>query len=444
MWGENLLMRVGGLPALNSLHDRLERFAAERSLTAPLPLAIALPDGRAIGLGAAPRVTVRVHDAGALVALVSRGLGALADAFVRGEVDVDGDALEAVTLLDRLGDGLLPQNGATTTRPRRGARRHLAGFDAAAIRHHYDVGNDFYALWLDARMVYSCAYFEHGDESLDVAQEAKLDHICRKLRLRPGQHLLDVGCGWGGLVLHAAQRYGVRATGITLSPSQHAWAQACIDRAGLGGRVVVERLDYRELPARFGADAFDAVASVGMFEHVGLRQLPSYFAAVGAVLRDRGLFLNHGITSSDVDSRPVGGGVGEFIERHVFPGGELPHLHVAVREMSAAAFEIADVESLRPHYATTLRHWSSRLEARRDEAARLVPEQTLRVWRAYLAGCSLAFDRGWINVHQLLGSRQMAPGPTALPRTRAWIYARGDAAEPAGAGGWTAGEGRAR
>jgi cyclopropane-fatty-acyl-phospholipid synthase len=271
-------------------------------------------------------------------------------------------------------------------------------------------------------MVYSCAYFRGADETLDAAQVAKLDHICRKLRLAPGERLLDIGCGWGALPIHAAQRYGVQAVGITLSENQAALARETVREHGLEDRVEIELLDYRDLPSRHRPESFDKASSVGMFEHVGLANLQQYFSTVAMMLRDRGLFLNHGITASDVESRPVGSGVGDFIGSYVFPHGELPHLHVAVREMSAAGFEVTDVESLRPHYAKTLAHWSRRLESQLERAASLVPDRTLRIWRAYLAGCSYGFDQGWVTVHQLLGCVQRSAGPSGLPLTRDWIY----------------------
>jgi cyclopropane-fatty-acyl-phospholipid synthase len=190
----------------------------------------------------------------------------------------------------------------------------------------------------------------------------------------------------------------------------------------LQDRVTIELLDYRELPKRFGSASFDKAASVGMFEHVGLRNLPLYFRTVETMLRDRGLFLNHGITATDIENRPVGSGIGEFVDKYVFPHGELPHVHVAVREMSGAGFEVTDVESLRPHYARTLTHWSRRLERRLEEAARLVSDRTLRIWRIYLAGCAYGFAQGWVSIHQLLGSVQRHPGPTGLPLTRDWMY----------------------
>jgi cyclopropane-fatty-acyl-phospholipid synthase len=404
-----------------ALRRGVARLAAAGLQAGGLPLAIVLPDGSRIETGTPARIVLRIRDVALLAELASPTLGALGDAYVAGRLEIEGDLLEALPV----GVQLVESAGATTAQ--RGLQawlHHRRAQDRAAIGHHYDVGNAFYALWLDRGMVYSCAYYRTGAESIDVAQEAKLDHVCRKLRLTPGERLLDVGCGWGGLVQHAVQHYGARAVGITLSESQASYARERLRRAGLDDRAEVLLLDYRDLPKRFAAGSFDKAASIGMFEHVGLRNLSMYFATVASVLRDRDLFLNHGITSSDVESRPVGSGVSDFIGRHVFPHGELPHLHVATREMSAAGFEIADVESLRPHYARTLATWYRRLEACSAEAARLVSAETLRTWRIYLAGCAYGFEQGWVNIYQLLGSVDRTPGPTALPLTRDWIYAQ--------------------
>ncbi len=323
-----------------------------------------------------------------------------------------------VRTIRRLGVlGRPPAPPASQARVR--GRLHSQDRDRDAISHHYDVSNAFYALWLDARMVYSCAYFRQDADSLEQAQVQKLDHICTKLRLAPGERFLDVGCGWGALAIHAAKEYGVDATGITLSKNQHALAVERIRAAGLEGRCRVLLQDYRDHP---GEGIYDKVASVGMFEHVGLRHFGEYFGAIRRLLKERGLFLNHGITSSDAQDRTVGLGAGEFIDRYVFPKGELAHLGRVVKEMGRQDFEIADVESLRPHYARTLSRWSDNFEARYGDAVREADERTARIWRLYLAGCAHAFERGWINVYQVLAAKQCEPGPTALPLTRDWMY----------------------
>ena len=419
MWGETLLNRATGKVAGKVAGTQLSRLAEEMRREGGLPLRVVLPDGREVNFGDAPDFTLRVHDGAMLSGLAQLSLGGLAEAYVDGRIDFEGDLATAIELASRLAEA---SGASVNQRPALAPADHRPQADRADISHHYDVGNGFYRLWLDERMVYSCAYFEQGDEDIDTAQRAKLDLICRKLRLAPGERLLDIGCGWGALVMHAAQNCGVSAVGITLSEQQMLLARERIAAAGLQDRVDVLLLDYRDLPLRFGEGSFDKVASIGMFEHVGLRNLPVYFGTAARMLRDRGLMLNHGITSSDVESRPTGSGAGEFVGRYVFPNGELPHLGVAVRELSAAGFEVVDVESLRRHYALTLAHWSRRLEQRLQEAARQVSERTLRIWRVYLAGCSHGFAQGWMNLHQILASRQVAPGPTELPLTRQWIY----------------------
>jgi cyclopropane-fatty-acyl-phospholipid synthase len=419
MWGEAILRRATDKVVGKVAGRELARLADEVRAEGGLPLRVVLPDGATVDFGEVARLTLTVRDPAVLANLARPTLGGLAEAYVEGRIDVDGDIEAAIQVAARLAEA---GGESVARRPELAPAEHDPHADRADISHHYDVGNGFYRLWLDERMVYSCAYFESGDEDIDTAQRDKLDHICRKLRLAPGERFLDIGCGWGALVLHAAQHYGVSAVGITLSEQQALLARERIAAAGLDGRVQVELLDYRDLPQRFGDAGFDKVASVGMFEHVGLRNLPVYFGTAARMLRDRGVMLNHGITSADVDNRPVGSGASDFVGRYLFPNGELPHVALAVREMAAAGFEIVDVESLRRHYALTLAHWSRRLEQRLAEAARQASERTLRVWRVYLAGCSHGFAQGWMNLHQILGSRQVAPGPTELPLTRRWMY----------------------
>ncbi|MGB6353493.1 MAG: class I SAM-dependent methyltransferase [Steroidobacteraceae bacterium] len=363
----------------------------------------------------------------------------LAEAYFRGDLDIEGDFFAALALKDHLQELQLSvgeQIGAaasalrlrTLNAGRRHARTqwtpshgpavkaHSKAENRDAIQFHYDVSNEFYALWLDHAMVYSCAYFENPDVGLDAAQTAKLDHICRKLSLQPGEKFLDVGCGWGALVIHAAQRYGVHAHGVTLSPQQLKVAQERIAEAGLGDRVKVELLDYRDLP---GESVYDKVASVGMFEHVGLKNLPVYFSTVHRVLKPHGLFLNHGIThNAEGWQKSLST---DFINRYVFPDGELDNVSNIQHVMERAKFEIADVEARRPHYAMTLRHWVARLERNHSRALQYVNEATYRVWRLYMAACALEFESGDIGIYQVLAGKR-APGKLPLPLTRRYMY----------------------
>ena len=371
-------------------------------------------------------------------AVLGRDPLALAEAYFRGDMDIEGDFFAALSIKDHLdalqmpaAAKLLAAVSALRLRLMNSGRRadgswvpshganvkaHSKAENRDAIHFHYDVSNDFYSLWLDPAMVYSCAYFEDSSVDLDAAQFAKLEHICRKLSLKPGERFLDIGCGWGALVIHAAQHYGVTAHGVTLSPQQLKVAKQRIAAAGLSDKVTVELMDYRDLP---GECVYDKVASVGMFEHVGLKNLPVYFSTVQRLLKPRGLFLNHGITHDSDGWEPNLST--KFINRYVFPDGQLEMISNIQRHMERSKFEIADVESLRPHYAMTLRHWVNRLERSRATALEHVNEATYRVWRLYMAACALQFESGEIGIYQVLAAKRAAGLPD-LPLTRRHLY----------------------
>ena len=373
----------------------------------------------------------------------------LVESYISGDVEVEGSMEAAAGLSDAIGQrvrspaavarlvGLvlrLPgkaeddlNDARFPERARKLGPRHTPVRDEAAVRFHYDVGNNFYQLWLDKRMVYSCAYFHSPDDSLDVAQEAKLDLICRKLRLRPGDRLLDIGCGWGGLVMHAAERYGVDATGITLSENQAALAKERIENAGLADRCRVAIRDYRTLTE---SDGYDKIASVGMVEHVGLSHLPVYFASAFRALKAGGLFLNHGIVSTR-EGRPKSikekifarlWKADAFIDTYVFPDAKLTPAAAVISAAEATGFEVRDVESLREHYAMTLRHWVRSLEERSHDAIGIVGNHTYRVWRLYMSASAHAFATAGINVIQTLLAKPDAAGRSNIPLTRDDIY----------------------
>lgn len=380
-----------------------------------LPLRLRLWDGKQIDLGPEPRVTMVVKDPSLVAQLAHPSLDALGAAYVEGRLELEGPMSAVIELGDALSQALIDDEPVAQTQH----SAHDKDTDAAAISYHYDLSNDFYALWLDREMVYSCAYFESGSEDLEQAQQAKLRHLCRKLRLQPGERLLDVGCGWGGLARFAAREFGVEVFGITLSQAQLELARQRVADAGLAAQVQLELLDYRDLPQD---GRFDKVVSVGMFEHVGHANLPLYCQRLFGAVKSGGLVMNHGITAKHSDGRPVARGGGEFIGRYVFPHGELPHLATMTTELSDAGLEVLDVENLRLHYARTLEHWSARLETQLDKAALLVPEQALRIWRLYLAGCAYGFAHGWMSLHQILAVKPHADGSHELPWTRADLY----------------------
>ncbi|MCQ4300651.1 C17 cyclopropane fatty acid synthase CfaB [Pseudomonas songnenensis] len=379
-----------------------------------LPLKLQLWDGKEIDIGPTPCVTLVIKDPNLVTRLAQPSLDVLGAAYVEGQIDLLGPVHEVI----RIGDVITRALGEDDF-PLPSREAHDKATDAEAISYHYDLSNDFYRLWLDKDMVYSCAYFETGSEDLEQAQQAKLRHLCRKLRLKPGERLLDVGCGWGGLARYAAREFGAKVFGITLSREQLELARERVAEDGLQDRVQLELMDYRDLPQD---GRFDKAVSVGMFEHVGHANLPLYCQRLFDAVRPGGLVMNHGITARHIDGRPVGHGAGEFIDRYVFPHGELPHLVNISSCISDAGLEIVDVESLRLHYARTLDFWSERLEARLEQAKRMVPERALRIWRLYLAGCAYGFRHNWINLHQILASKPLADGSHELPWSRADLY----------------------
>jgi len=396
------------------LERRIDRLVTRLKQSVSLPLRLELWNGRIFDFSSEPTVKIGVPSPSALRFLISPDLMKLGYAYVEGHLRVEGpiqDVFRAAESLAR----------TAASRGRRGLYRvfrHTKRGDKEAIQYHYDVSNDFYALWLDRNLVYSCAYFRSESDTLELAQEQKLDHILTKLMVKPGERFLDIGCGWGALIVRAAKKFGARATGVTLSRNQFEFASRRIREEGLEGTCEVRLQDYREIP---GEGIYDKIASVGMFEHVGLRHLKGYFEKVRSLLAEDGLVMNHGITASDPDSSWVGLGAGEFINRYVFPHGELPHISLVMHEMASAGLEIADVESLRRHYARTCFEWARRLEENRDKAIASAGAKRYRIWQIYLAGCAHGFSNEWMNIYQVL-ARKQGGGANPLPLTRDYMY----------------------
>jgi len=378
------------------------------------------------------RVTVRSPVAVSYLAQAPGALG-LARAYVAGHIDVEGDMhtalvrmskaqltsvdwAERLRLLRQLGGPKVlfprvpppPQEVARSRRWLAG-RRHSKGRDAGMISHHYDVSNRFYEWVLGPSMAYTCACYPHADASLEEAQAYKFELVARKLGLRSGMRLLDVGCGWGGMVMHAAREYGVRSLGVTLSHQQAQWAQQAIAAAGLGDLAEVRHLDYRDV----AETGFDAVSSIGLTEHIGKAQLSQYFSFLFGKLKPGGRLLNHCITRPDNRQPAIRGG--GFINRYVFPDGELEGPGYLVSLMNDTGFEVRHEENLREHYALTLAGWCANLDAHWPEAVAEVGEGTARVWRLYMAGSRLGFERNQIQLHQVLGVRLDAEENSRMP-----------------------------
>ncbi len=418
----------------------------ERVAGPDAPVGFRAYDGSRAGSEDAPiRITVKSPLAVRYLAQAPGALG-LARAYVSGHLDVDGDMYTALArmapaqqgklsrserlrLLSELGGPKLlwpreapPPQEVRVNRRWTGGRRHSRGRDASAISHHYDVSNTFYEWVLGPSMAYTCACYPTEDATLEEAQAYKHDLVARKLALQPGMRLLDVGCGWGGMVRHAAREYGVKALGVTLSAQQAAWAQQAIEREGLSELAEVRHLDYREV----AETGFDAVSSIGLTEHIGKAKLPGYFAFLNGKLKVGGRMLNHCITRPDNQepARRAGG----FINRYVFPDGELEGPGYLMGVMNNSGFEIRHEENLREHYARTLAGWCANLDAHWDEAVAEVGQGTARVWRLYMAGSRLGFDRNVVQLHQILGVKLTADGKSGMPLRPDWEQAASAAA----------------
>ena len=409
------------------------------------PLSVRLWDGSLEPLGTDPPegLAIRIETPGVLPSLLRwPSLDRVIRHYAYGRIDIEGGTLIDIGrpfAIDshfrrrlrrvpkaRLARLALPLLAARADSPDAGrgfegdaeGQNRAQGKNREFIQFHYDVGNDFYRLFLDPQMQYSCGYFPEGVETLEDAQTAKLDMICRKLRLEPGQTFLDIGCGWGGLVAHAAGHYGVKAHGITLSTEQAEEARARAQRQDLADRITIQIVDYREF-----AGQFDKIASIGMYEHIGLASIPDYFAKVKSLLAPDGLFLNHAISrgakakKTRFSKRPEQ----RALQKYIFPGGELDDIGNTIAAIEKTKMEVHDVEAWRRHYERTTRIWCERLTARRVEAEALVGGQTYRLWVAYLGGCSLAFLRGSARIYQTLISRS-PKGIPPLPPSRADLY----------------------
>jgi cyclopropane-fatty-acyl-phospholipid synthase len=380
-----------------------------------LPLRLELWNGQRLDFGQhAPQVTIRVPHVSALSYLLTPSLFNLGKAYVEGKIEVEGRANEIISVGSALARHTLKPEGKFARIGR--SIRHTRKKDEEAIRYHYDVSNDFYKLWLDQNMVYSCAYFEHGDESLAEAQLKKIDHILKKIQVSPGHSLLDIGCGWGALAIRAAQQFGANCVGITLSQNQYELAKENVARAGLSGQVEIRLEDYRDVSGRY-----DRITSVGMFEHVGARHLPMYFSKIHSLLADDGIAMNHGITTTDPANGESAYGAGEFIEQYVFPHGELQHIGTVLRAVQEGGLETFDVENLRRHYARTCGLWADNFEMHAAQIRSQVDDRRFRIWRMYLAGCAYAFAQDWISLYQVVCTKANRD-PSMLPWSRRYMY----------------------
>jgi cyclopropane-fatty-acyl-phospholipid synthase len=398
--------------------------------------AVELWNGERIGPQGGP--SLKINDMDAVRQLVRRpGLNTIVELWIAKSVDIENGTIFDIAALRPEGKfkqrlrslpkwsllkdvpSLLWAGGSARVSGLAGKDPPISGSNKDAIAHHYDVSNGFYQLFLDRRMVYTCAYFKDWQNSIELAQEDKLEHICRKLRLQPGDRLLDIGCGWGAMLIYAAKHYGVTGVGVSLSEAQTALARERIKAEGLEDRITIHVKSYEAMEGRF-----DKISSIGMFEAVGIANQDKYFSNVARLLKPGGLYLHHAITRRMKRSKRLFNRKSAehlALVKYIFPGGELDHLGMTIGNLEGHGFEVHDVENLREHYAKTCRLWADRLHARMDEAAGEAGEGRARLWLLYLSGCSLAFERGTVQINQMLASKRLR-GVSPAPQTRDDLY----------------------
>lgn len=382
---------------------------------------IELWNGKTISYSHNPEFTLRFLDKNTFKKLIATpNIMAFAKAFIDKKFDIEGNIVDALKLKDDISSIEMPSkykiilflNSIDFLN-----NIHTKKADKKCISHHYDVSNNFYKLFLEDSMMYSCAYFKENTSSLTEAQENKMEHICKKLMLKPNEMLLDVGCGWGSMIMWAAKNYGVKAKGITISKEQYKYAKQMIKTNGLEEKCCVELKDYRDIK---GEAIYDKIVSIGMFEHVGSKNLPVYFNNMNRLLKEDGLFLNHGITTRK-DSN-LSKSESEFIKEYIFPGGELENISYVLDSMENSKFDIFDVECLREHYYKTLKCWVENLKNNRQKAIKLTDEKTYRTWLLYMSGCAINFESDCISVYQVLLGKKRKEAGFAVPLTREYIY----------------------
>ncbi|AAU19944.1 class I SAM-dependent methyltransferase [Bacillus cereus] len=371
------------------------------------PVQITLWDGNTVQYGEGnPQFHITFHKPLAKKEIIKDPSIAFGEAYMNGDIEIEGNLEKAIESIYKNKDSFLGNSKLQYLTSRWNFSKRKNKED---IAHHYDIGNDFYKLWLDETMTYSCAYFQNETDSLTVAQHNKVNHILKKLNLQKGDTLLDIGCGWGELITAAAKQYGVKATGVTLSEEQYAKTLERIEKENLTDLVEVNLLDYRDIHER----KFDKIVSVGMIEHVGKDHITEYFETVNALLNDGGISVLHCITS------PTDGATNSWIEKYIFPGGYVPAINELITNITNQHFFIVDVESLRRHYGKTLQYWAENFENTLDEIRKTKDERFIRMWRLYLNACAASFYTGNIDLHQFVFTKGISD---SIPWTRSYMY----------------------